>query len=129
MGVYRALKNEDEKPGVYYHCAPSRVRKSIRKHGLDPRKFGQERSTSGRGQYLFNNYTTAWNYANYMSQYSPVEPFDIWQVTGLWADDLTPDWNLHSDQEEDEGSRLYDGPIPVSQIKLKTTVGSEYREI
>jgi len=126
---YRALKNEDEKPGVYYHYAPSRIRESILKHGLDPSKFDMERSTQSKGPYLFNNYTTAWNYANYMSSYRPVEPFDIWEVTGLWAEDLKPDWGLYSDQEEDEGSREYDSSIPPSQIRLKTTVGREYREL
>ena len=112
--------------GTCYHASPKKFRESIKRFGLDPTKMPEERWSSGGEVYLFNNLSSVEWYANYFSNMDPAEPFDIWEITGIEESQLEIDVGLTSDGDEDEGSRVYQGVIEPSKLRLVKTVGTRF---
>jgi hypothetical protein len=113
------ILNEIQNKVIYYHVAPLSVRDSIKKFGLDPDEFGEQRTTWGNVIYLFKTFNAAKQYKYYFDDFDKNDPYDIWEVdiTGLKT---KKDLTLHPNQapDDDPDSVYIKGPISRKRLQL-----------
>lgn len=112
-----------------YHVAEEDVRSSIKRHGLDPRRYPDQDnlSTNGSHVYVFQSEDSAKQYADGYQDFlrrqgDEIKSFDIWQVdvTGL---PISKDLTLYYDGDPDEDDAyMIKGKVSRSRLKLIRTV-------
>lgn len=110
-----------------YHVSESRYRNSIKKYGLDPKKYPGEITTDGNNVYIFLDYSEAVSYAKgyndfLIRQGENKKYFDIWEID-ITSMKLKKDYTLYGDEYDEDSSAYYiSGTINPKKLKLITTL-------